>query len=258
MLNYKEYLINITNGLNSPAARENMPKTKVVPTQMLAYHFNEGFPILTGKKMPFYSILAELICFMQGHTDVRAFAAMGCDVWWDNAYKWNMVDNYDINEYTKPSMEEYKKGITVDGAKIGDRYYDLGRIYSAQWTNWTRDRSSKGLNQLEDIVYKLTNKPYERYATMTAWNPDEMTKEHTSQPNCHVYYQATCAENEYTIEQIVDHFKGFLTNVTIDDLIVKGITDKPLMFGHLTQRSCDAFLGVPFNITSYALLTIIL
>jgi thymidylate synthase len=264
MENYREYLLRIKGGFNSPPARENMPKTKVIPTHMLAYHFGSGFPILTGKKMPFYSILAELICFMQGTTDVRAFESLGCGVWWDNAYKWNIKDkgiNMPMDEYKEVGMHYYNpKAVNftyVDHSVLGKISYDLGRIYSAQWTEWTNGLGSS-INQLKNLIKRLEDKPYERYAVMTAWNPSEMNSRETSQPNCHVYYQATCVENEYSIEDITDHLNAFLSERVVSKLL-EGITNKtPLMFGHLTQRSCDAFLGVPFNITSYALLTIIL
>ena len=81
MKQYKNYLENIQNGIDAGAARKNMPTTKLTPTQLMSFDFNDGFPILTGKAMPFYSIVGELICFIQGRTDVRDFANLGCNVW---------------------------------------------------------------------------------------------------------------------------------------------------------------------------------
>ena len=82
--------INVLNqikitGISIPAARENMPTTIFKNSTRIPLSFTNGFPILTGKKMPFYSIVAELVGFMKGVTDVREFDKLGTKVWWDNA-----------------------------------------------------------------------------------------------------------------------------------------------------------------------------
>ena len=91
MIQYKEYIKTVLNSqMYAPSARENMPPTRLVPNLGMQFDLREGLPILTGKRMPFYSIFGELVGFMKGLTDVRAYAELGCNVWWDNAYNWNI------------------------------------------------------------------------------------------------------------------------------------------------------------------------
>ena len=250
MKQYKEYLSKtLTEGFACGQARDNMPETFVLPTKHLTFPFKDGFPILTGKKMPFYSILGELICFMQGKTDVRDYAKMGCNVWWDNAYKWNISD--DIKH--RITIEDYK----LNTQQLIYSFYDLGRIYAAQWRDWTGGSEKHyryGIDQLQNLIDSIINKPFSRYHVMTAWNPAEL--QDTCQPNCHVYYQATVVPtsfnslSKFSLDKFLDNDTTckFMKNKTISNVLI----------GHLTQRSCDEFLGVPYNITSYSLFTILL
>lgn len=244
MFEYKQYLKSILKkGVECGQARENMPSTKVLPTHQMTFAFEDGFPILTAKKMPFYSILAELICFMQGKTDVRDYAKMGCNVWWENAYKWNTTED----ARKTFSIESYKK----QDEWLPDSAYDLGRIYAAQWRSW--DRNNVEVDQLKNLINNVISKPTSRYHVMTAWNPAELRD--TCQPNCHVYFQATAIPFNKSAFDNYPYYKKFLDDDTALEICDK--SDK-MLFAHLTQRSCDAFLGVPYNITSYALFTIIL
>lgn len=268
MIQYKKVLNELMhNGYLNPAARKNMPSTLFLHSQDMRFNLLKGFPILTGKEMPFFSITGELIGFMQGKTDVRDFDRLGTKVWWDNAYKWNMIEHYDINEYPRPTMDEYKKGVCKDGAVIGDQYYDLGRIYSAQWRGYRGYIPEKGSidgfivkDQLKDMIEGMNTTPYSRYHVMTAWNPAEMNNEYVSQPNCHVYFQASLSPfivpvDKFTIKK---RLSKLLTAETIDYLFDMGYNPNKYLFTHLTQRSCDIFLGVPFNISSYSLFSVLL
>lgn len=238
-------------GINCPPARQGMPSTKVLPTANISIPFSNGFPILTSKKMPFYSILAELICFMQGKTDVRAYSAMGCNVWWDNAYKWNVAQKsieMSKDDYKRLGKDSWDTDSTIYSNNDEFVSYELGRIYAAQWRNW--NPYVEGKDQLKDLIEGIVAKPTSRYHVMTAWNPSELYE--TSQPNCHVYFQATAIPK--TI--VGNHHNLFLDDSTTYAMSHRKIVNN--LFTHLTQRSCDAFLGVPFNITSYALFTILL
>lgn len=271
MKQYKEYLERINRSvLTAPAARENMPPTKLVPTIEIDFNFVEGFPILTAKEMPFYSILGELICFMQGRTDVRDFSNLGCNVWWDNAYKWNikdkgLADKISPKEYREQGMACYEHFETddVDTHSYYDTdlcnniavSYSLGTIYSYFW------RHSEFKDQLKSMINGIQNNPYSRYHVIDAWDKRYMVPNYTSQPNCHVYYQATCFDNKYIDPyDLRSELFEFLSPETAVAMMANYDNNEKrcLISGHLTQRSCDAFLGVPFNVTSYSLATIIM
>jgi thymidylate synthase len=243
MEQYRDYVTQILNGYNNPPARVNMPSTIAYPSLKMDFDFIDGLPILTGKKMPFYSILGELICFMQGRMDVRDFQNLGCSVWWDNAYNWN-IKQKDL----KVSMEEYRNE-SITGVS-----YNLGTIYSYFW------RGVQYQDQLNSIIEGIKKDPYSRYHVIDAWDKVMMTNQYTSQPNCHVYYQVTCLNiNGIGLKDIIKRVSNLFDNETASEIITNYTLNKKgcAIAGHLTQRSCDAFLGVPFNITSYSLLTII-
>ena len=252
MKKYSDYLEAILyNGYTVPPAREKMPSVQMLPTHQMTFEFSYGLPILTGKYMPFYSILGELICFIQGKTDVRDYAKMGCNVWWDNAYKWNIP-------------EDLRKVITIEDYKANtmghsDGFYNIGRIYAAQWRDYVglnKDGDRTHTDQLVEMVHNMKYKPYSRYHVMSAWNPGELSA--TSQPNCHVYFQASIAPRPANWD-VYNEYRNFLDDDTVNKLTDRERPSiKNILFTHLTQRSCDAFLGVPFNITSYSIFSIIL
>lgn len=240
-----------------------MPTTKIYNDLQMRFDLRDNkLPIITTKQMPFRSITAELLCFMAGVTDVRTYDAMGCNVWWDNAYKWNMSEElrkfYTINQYKANGRDPKFNELPTTG-------FDLGRIYAAQWRTWfgmRKDSQYGYVNEYVDQLFKLINSikssPESRYHVMTAWNPAEMNSSTVSQPNCHVYFQVTCRKLDHYERNVIasnnlvadSPFGGY----SVDELDKKNIP-KYAIRTHLTQRSCDMFLGVPFNITSYSLFT---
>lgn len=96
---------------------------------------------------------------------------------------------------------------------------DLGRVYGIQWRNWKRPDGSV-VDQIAQLVENLQKKPHDRRHIVTAWNPGEL--EHMALPPCHMFFQCFVANGKLSL--------------------------------HMVQRSCDMFLGVPFNIASYSLL----
>jgi thymidylate synthase len=253
----------LKQGIKIPPARANMPSTIFYNSLHGTFKFDKGLPILTAKRMPFYSILGELVGFMKGLTDVREYDKLGCKVWWDNAFKWNVIDEIkDIPSFKTRTLQEYKDN------KIISAKYDLGRIYAAQWRRYIGIRKTKTDNvtqidydevdQLKQLIESILNTPTSRYHVITAWNPTEMNNTQVSQPNCHVYFQASGVPKEFTKREIRNYLSKFLTQSSITELLDNGYKPNKLLYTHLTQRSCDMFLGVPFNITSYSLFTILL
>lgn len=252
----------LEHGFDSEPARDNMPTTKIYNDLQMQFDLRDNkLPIITTKQMPFRSITAELLCFMAGVTDVRTYDAMGCNVWWDNAYKWNIYES----SRTTLSIEDYKKYGTPDNKD--NRYYDLGRIYAAQWRNWfgmikhpQHGYINTYVDQLNNLIESIKSNPESRYHVMTAWNPAEMNNDTVSQPNCHVYFQVTCRKLSYYEREKLYRKTKFGAEMIGEPTEEHDMDNIPkyAIRTHLTQRSCDMFLGVPFNITSYSLLTHIL
>lgn len=176
--------------------------TFMIPGGMMQFTFNDGFPILTTKKVNFDAIKAELVGFIRGVSSAADFRRLGTKIWDANA-----------NDNKTWLSSPHRKGPD-----------DLGPIYGVQWRNWPTpsDHKDMFIDQFHEAVKKIIETPQDRRIIVTAWNPGEIHK--MALPPCHLLYQ-------------------FLV----------GQVEKQL---HMTMymRSCDMFLGVPFNISSYALL----
>ena len=160
--------------------------TRSVFGRQMRFNLNEGFPLLTTKKMHLKSIIYELLWFIKGDTNVKYLQEHGVRIW---------------NEWA-------------------DENGDLGPIYGAQWRNWNGD----GIDQLAEVIATLKRNPNDRRMIVSAWNPSQLAAMHL--PPCHMIFQFYVANGKLSCM--------------------------------LYQRSCDMFLGVPFNIASYALLTMMI
>lgn len=160
--------------------------TRSVFGRSMRFDLNQGFPLITTKKIHLKSVIYELLWFIKGDTNVKFLQDNGVRIW---------------NEWA-------------------DENGDLGPVYGAQWRNWNND----GIDQLQELINKLKNNPDDRRMIVSAWNPSQLDK--MALLPCHMFYQCYVADGKLSM----------------------------LMY----QRSCDMFLGVPFNIASYALLTMML
>lgn len=197
----------------------------IVPPQM-RFDLSEGFPIVTSKKVFFKGVKYELKWFTKGDTNIKYLIDNGINIWTADAYRW-----FDQTIGTL-SKEEFIKELKTDPAFCRE-YGELGPIYGRQWRGWKYsdyefefgDGSIKGTDQLRNVVEQIKqvrdgNHKYARRLIVSAWNVGFLYKMVT--PPCHVLFQFF-------------------------------VTGKKLSI-HLYQRSGDAFLGIPFNISSYALL----
>ena len=155
----------------------------------LRVNLQNGFPLLTTKKVHFKSIVYELLWFLRGDTNVRWLQEHGVTIW-----------------------DEW-----------ADENGDLGRIYGAQWRSW-RAPDGRTIDQIQWVVEEIRRNPNSRRLLVTAWNPGELDQMRL--PPCHVLFQFYVLEGRLSC--------------------------------HLYQRSADLFLGVPFNIASYSLLTMMI
>jgi len=153
------------------------------------FPLQEGFPVLTTKKLHLKSIIYELLWFLRGETNVKYLNEHGVTIW-----------------------DEW-----------ADEHGNLGRVYGAQWCDW-RTPDGRSINQIDHVIAQIKKNPDSRRLIVSAWNVGEIEK--MALPPCHAMFQFFVQEGELSCQ--------------------------------LYQRSADLFLGVPFNIASYALLTLMI
>ena len=195
---YQDLLRHILANGYSKDDRTGTGTTSVFGYQM-RFDLNEGFPLVTTKKIHLKSVIYELLWFLKGDTNIGYLNEHGVRIW---------------NEWADPNG-------------------DLGPVYGAQWRNW----NGEAIDQLKAVVDTLKHNPESRRIIVSAWNPSVLPDTHKSfaenvangkaaLPPCHALFQFYVADGKLSCQ--------------------------------LYQRSADVFLGVPFNIASYALLTMML
>lgn len=198
----------------------------------MRFNLSEGFPLVTTKDMDgsrLNAIIEELLWFLDGDTNVKTLMDKGVNIWNPDGYRHFKQKNVAGSELAS-NMKEYKRLV-----QALPHFGDLGRIYGAQWRSWmTPDMEvpegeeyprRKTIDQISQVIDSIKNDPFGRRHIVSAWNPGELDK--MALPPCHVLFQF------------------YVTN------------DRRLSC-QLYQRSGDVFLGVPFNIASYALLTMMI
>jgi thymidylate synthase len=200
-----------------------------IPSYTFRHDLSEGFPAITSKKLFWKSVVGELIWFLRGDTDVEYLNANGIKIWNQDAYNW-YVKKYSNNDPIEGQEEHYFKNedgtyrmFTFDEFEARGTG-SVGRNYSAQWRDFNGNT-----DQISDLVKDMKKDIMSSRLKVNAWNPSELSM--TALPPCHSEFQ------------------------------VIGVPLENGEFGfelHWTQRSVDTFLGLPFNIASYALLAKIL
>ena len=227
--------------------------------KQIRHNMKEGFPLLTTKKMAFKSIVTELLWFLRGDTNIKYLVDNGCNIWNGDAWK-----NYSskTNEYKgdwPDTQEEFINKIKTDD-EFANKWGDLGPIYGAQWRKWD------GIDQIQELINSLKTNPDSRRMLVSAWNVnylDEMVL-----PPCHFSFQCYTRElnaieraklaggGSDKLHRLIKD--GNYTTIDADTEIHKlcdimGIPKRTISL-MWNQRSVDTFLGLPFNIASYALL----
>lgn len=160
--------------------------TRSVFGYQMRFNLEEGFPLVTTKKLHLRSIIHELLWFLKGSSNIAYLKENGVSIW-----------------------DEW-----------ADENGDLGPVYGVQWRSWPKADGGT-IDQIANVVHAIRTNPDSRRLIVTAWNPAEVDE--MALPPCHCLFQFYVAEGKLSCQ--------------------------------LYQRSCDIFLGVPFNIASYALLT---
>ena len=210
--------------------------TKSLFGYQMRFDLNEGFPLLTTKRVPFGLIKSELLWFLKGDTNIRYLLQHNNHIWDEWAFeRYIKSDDYngpDMTDFGRRSLvdekfnEEYQKQMTVFCEKIvadeefAKKHGDLGHIYGYQWRHWEK-QDGTFIDQIKDVIEMIKTNPDSRRLIVTAWNPEDVPS--MALPPCHTMFQFYVSDGKLSCQ--------------------------------LYQRSADVFLGVPFNIASYALLT---
>lgn len=200
----------------------------------MRFDLQKGFPLLTTKKTAFRLITSELLWFLKGDTNVRTLIQEKNPIWdewafeqWVNSAEYEGPDMTDFGlratqdpefaEIYHREMDTFKKRV-LEEQDFAEKYADLGPVYGKQWRSWASEKTT--IDQIQNVIDSLKNNPDSRRHIVTAWNPAEV--EDMALPPCHALFQFYVADGKLSCQ--------------------------------LYQRSADIFLGVPFNIASYALL----
>src|SRR5690554_6468168 len=187
----KQYLDLVKHVLDNGAQKGDRTGTGTISVfgYQMRFDLNEGFPLVTTKKLHLKSIIHELLWFLKGDTNIAYLKENGVKIW-----------------------DEW-----------ADENGNLGPVYGAQWRSW-QSRNEETIDQISEVIEQIKNNPDSRRLIVNAWNVGEL--KNMALPPCHAFFQFYVANGKLSCQ--------------------------------LYQRSADTFLGVPFNIASYALLTMMI
>lgn len=196
----------------------------------IEFDLAQGFPAVTTKKLNMNSVIHELLWFLNGDSNIRYLVLNNVNIWNEWPYKAYLKDIG--KEVPDSGSEDWKEGIKefVERIKTDEefaaKYGELGPVYGYQWRHWATNDGGE-IDQIKKLIKMIKASPDSRRLIVSAWNVadiDEMAV--AGLPPCHMSFQFYVANGELSCK--------------------------------LTQRSADMFLGVPFNIASYALLTMMI
>lgn len=202
--------------------------TKSVFGRQMRFDLSKGFPLVTTKKVPIRAITHELLWFLQGSTNIKYLVDNNVRIW--NEWPFRSYLQQTGQEVPEPNSDEWNEKLQefVEKIKTDDefaaKYGELGPVYGYQWRSWPAP-NGEHIDQISKVIDQIKNSPDSRRMIVSAWNVadiDEMAK--SGLPPCHTMFQFYVADGKLSCQ--------------------------------LYQRSADFFLGIPFNIASYALLTL--
>ena len=211
----KQYLDMLEKILKEGTKKEDRTGTGTISYfgYQMRFDLNEGFPLLTTKRVHLKSIIHELLWFIAGDTNIKYLVDNDVRIWND----WPYAEYKKSKDYQGETIEEFAEKIK-NSDEFAKKYGNCGPIYGKQWRNFG------GVDQLENLIHDIKTNPYSRRLIISAWNPTEVQS--MVLPPCHCFMQFYVNDNKLSCQ--------------------------------LYQRSADVFLGVPFNIASYALFTMMI
>lgn len=189
--------------------------TKSIFGYQMRINLQEGFPMMTTKKISFKLIATELFWFLTGITNIQPLVKEGNGIWTD----WPYAIYKESEEYQGETMKEFAEKIKNDD-EFAAKWGQLGPVYGSQWRTW-KTPDGKVIDQITNLIEQIKNNPNSRRLLVVAYNPGEVDQ--MALPPCHYAFQFYVNDGKLSC-----------------------------MF---QMRSTDVFLGLPFNIASYALLT---
>lgn len=238
----------------------------------IRHKMSEGFPLLTTKKMAWKSIVTELLWFLRGDTNIKFLLDYDCHIWNGDAYK-GYERECSIHNVDPMEKDRFISAIKNGGNKEPHfipnlteyRLGDLGPIYGKQWREWNRCctllcSKHQPVDQIQNLINELRTNPDSRRLMVNAWNVGELNQ--MVLPPCHYGFQVYTRELSLNERDNIFSERTFIStkssfteqNGTLADFLDKeGIPRRSISL-MWNQRSVDTFLGLPFNIASYALL----
>ncbi|KKP69486.1 thymidylate synthase [candidate division CPR3 bacterium GWF2_35_18] len=207
-------------------------KLKSVFGRQIRFDLSKGFPLLTTKKVFLRGIIHELLWFLSGNCDnIKYLVDNNVHIWDDWAYKsyQNAMDNKEVPELDIKAFTQKIK----DDEKFAEKWGYIGPVYGVQWRKW-KCSDGRIVDQIAWMIEKIKRKPNKKHFLVSAWNPE--------------FSYEMSASKEKSMSIVPCHTM-FHVNINVEQKKLSLL---------LYQRSADVFLGVPFNIASYALLTMIL
>ena len=262
----KQYQSLLADILNNGVEKSDRTGTGTISVfgRQIRHNMQEGFPLLTTKKMAVKTMMTELKWFLKGDTNIKYLVDNGCNIWNGDAYKkyetYAMDNSYGVDVL---SMDEFIEQIKTDD-KFAAKWGELGPIYGKQWRNWghgvLENKHLGQIDQIKNLINDLKNNPDSRRLMVSAWNVGEL--DGMTLPPCHYGFQVYTREltyqernSIYTIKfgESVEDTDTELEDTFNDDLDNSGIPSRAVSL-MWNQRSVDTFLGLPFNIASYGML----
>lgn len=199
--------------------RDNRTAVKTLTTfgYQMRFDLQEGFPLITTKKVHLKSIIHELLWFISGSTNIKYLVDNGVSIW--NEWPYELYKK--SPDFQGETIQEYAQKVKDDDV-FASKHGELGPVYGSQWRAF--ESKDKTVDQVERLLHGLQQNPHSRRHIISAWHAarvDEMAL-----PPCHAFMQFFVEDGKLSCQ--------------------------------LYQRSADVFLGVPFNIASYALFTMMI
>ena len=196
--------------------------TKGIFGHQMRFNLAEGFPLLTTKKVFLKGVIHELLWFLRGDTNIKYLVDNGVHIWDSDAFRY--YNELCVKHGVLPvDLETFLAAAGVESPIEGYKFGDLNHVYGYQWRSWPK-ASGEVVDQIANVIHTLKTNPTSRRMIVSAWNVADV--EDMALPPCHTMFQFFVAEGKLSCQ--------------------------------LYQRSADTFLGVPFNIASYALLTMMI
>lgn len=216
----KQYLEFLQHILDNGTYKDDRTQTGTISTfgYQMRFDLNKGFPLLTTKRVHLKSIIYELLWFIKGDTNIHYLVQNGVRIW----NEWPYEKFKRSPEYNNETMEEFVERIK-ENEEFAKKHGDLGPVYGHQWRHFD-GANGEFVDQLGWVIEEIKRNPNSRRLIVNSWNAPYIDK--MALPPCHMMFQFYVRDNKLSCQ--------------------------------LYQRSADAFLGVPFNIASYALLTMMI